>query len=100
MSERLAMAIALVLVVLTISVAAQAGSPFLDETLSWMDNTLNHMRIRLVTADGKPSASANRSSVGPRTFTYDGCKLTFSLYGGVLVQNYQDQFIHGQSGRY
>jgi hypothetical protein len=90
MLKRCAIGTALVLLMLTAPLTAHAEGPSLAETLAWMDNTFNphghssgHGRWETFSV-GKPFQ--RRTTI----FTYEGCTLTFSTTGGVLVRNYQD----------
>ena len=86
----LRLALALLVSILVVSNPAHTDEPSLAETLLWMDNTYNphehysgHGRWETYSVGKIFQRRSTR-------LTYEGCRLTFSTTGGVLVQNYQD----------
>jgi hypothetical protein len=90
MSERRAIEAALVLLIMIAPSTAQAEGASLAETLAWMDNTFNPHEHS--SGHGRWETFSVSKPFQRRTtrFTYNGCMLTFSTNGGVLVENYQD----------
>jgi hypothetical protein len=98
MYRKLAIAPILSVVVLIASLPTEADEPSLSETLGWMDSTYNphesspgHGKWETYIPDGKVFHIFQRRTTH---FTYDGCSLSFTTQGGLLVKNYQDTASH------
>jgi hypothetical protein len=90
LNARMAIRLSAFLLAAVLAPAVEADGPSLSETLLWMDNTFNphehssgHGRWETFSV-GKPFQRRTTR------FSYDGCTLTFSTNGGLLVENYQD----------
>jgi hypothetical protein len=90
MRRQLAIAPMLSMVVLIASLPTQAEGPSLAETLQWMDNTYNRHGGSLGHGHWETYSVGKLFQRRDTQFIYDGCRMTVSVSGGILVENYQD----------
>lgn len=95
MTLRLTIAVT-VLLALTVALffPVRAEGPSLAETLQWMDNTYNRHGGSFGHGHWETYSVGKLFQRRDTRLTYDGCKMTVSVSGGLLVDNYQDSSKH------
>jgi len=94
MSRRLKAVAFLLVLTGALSLPIRAEEPSLADTLQWMDNTYNRHGDSFGHGRWETYTVGKLFQRRDTRITYDGCRMTVSISGGVLAENRQDRSSH------